>query len=513
MRRLLIVDDERIIRDGLARSLDWHSIGIGSVETASDGQKAYDIIRKAPVDIVVTDIVMPEMDGISLIKRCAQEGLPVQFVILSSYDDFQYAQEAIRSGVCEYVLKPCNPIELKKTLVRLLEKIDSSEQQMKTSEKALNDVKTMLPHAKVQILEELLHAQQPDELRAQSLQKLLHLKSERYCFLFYPLEWHGEKMPGTNSMMEAVERTFPDTVCCVEKNNLMVVSGETSKENSLKLAGFLRQTARENGFTGQTVLLSTPRKLSQLYQCYQKAAALSHLFFYFDNNNLIYMDSVDIQENPDMNSVQGFFPPFTEAMKKARPEQATELVNELFQLFRRERYGFAAVQKICLRLSLITAREKESCEQDSFKNISLISFAENVQSLYDILTQEINQVAVLRRQGMYSALSKPVQITMDYIQSHLDDGELSLSQVAGNVLFINADYLGKLFKKECGIKFSSYLLTMRMDRAKQLLRDTDDTIQKIAAMTGFSNNPSYFSQTFKKCTGMLPKEYRSAARA
>lgn len=509
MRKLLIVDDERIIREGLAKSLDWQSLGIDSVETAPDGKKAYEKIKKDSIDIVVTDIVMPELDGIGLIQRCAGEQIRTQFVILSSYDDFQYAQQAIRSGVCEYILKPCDPLELKKVLVGLIEKMNHSDEQLNSSAEALDEIKNILPHAKVKIMEELLHTVQPDAGRAESLRKLLHLNSDSYRLILYPLEWSSDRQPATDALIQKIESNFPDTVSCTESNHLLVIAGQTPSFSLSELALSLQKITKHSGFTDTTILVSEPTEFSKLYQSYQKAISLSHVLFYFNHTNILMTDRITLQENPDAHNTEGLLVNFTEAMKTNQTSLAIDLFQELFELFRKEKYSFEIIRKICLRLYLTTLRDKKLEETKYVDNISLLSYADNAQNLYDILLQEINRIVVSRKEKLYSTFSKPIRITIDYIAGHLSDSELSLSQVASKVLFINADYLGKLFKKECGIKFSNYLLTLRMDEAKSLLHTTDLPIQQIALEVGFTNNPSYFSQIFKKFTGMLPKEYRN----
>ena len=246
-KSLLIVDDEPIIREGLSRCLDWAEIGITRVLTAGDGAEAYKMISRGGIDIVLTDIVMPELTGLELVEKCRAEGLDCIFLILSSYSEFEYMHGAILQRVSDYILKPCDPQLLWETLVRLLSESD-------------------------------------------------------------------EGTPG-------------------------------------------------------------------------------------------------------------------EAPADAPP-----------------RY------------------------------------------------------------------SGPIATALSYMEEHLGDSALTLTRIAHEVLFMNADYFGKLFKRECGVKFSTYLLSMRMDLARRLLADTNDSIGLVAEACGFGCNYAYFSQIFRLHTGSTPSDFRSAAR-
>ena len=106
MRTLLIADDERIIREGLAGSLDWHELGISQVLLASDGEEALQIVRSQKVDIALVDIEMPEMDALQLIEQSRRDACTTEFIIITGYDNFKYAQKAIQCGGFDYLLKP-----------------------------------------------------------------------------------------------------------------------------------------------------------------------------------------------------------------------------------------------------------------------------------------------------------------------------------------------------------------------------------------------------------------------
>ena len=128
MMRLLIAEDERVIRETICRMIDWKSNGIALIGACSNGLEAYDMIIDECPDIVLTDIRMPELDGLGLVERVRETELDVQFVIISGYSEFEYAKSAIKFGVCEYLLKPCDEDEILRALAHAAEKVEQSRE-------------------------------------------------------------------------------------------------------------------------------------------------------------------------------------------------------------------------------------------------------------------------------------------------------------------------------------------------------------------------------------------------
>ncbi|SHE72498.1 response regulator [Clostridium fallax] len=125
MCKVMLVDDEKLILNGLLNIIDWDSIGLKVTETANDGQEAYEKYKKNPVDIIITDITMPKLTGLQLIEKLKNEGCEnTKFIILSGYDDFSYAKKAIYLGIENYILKPIDEEELEKTLITVVNKIN-----------------------------------------------------------------------------------------------------------------------------------------------------------------------------------------------------------------------------------------------------------------------------------------------------------------------------------------------------------------------------------------------------
>ena len=156
MRTLLIADDERTIREGIAGAINWASIGISRVLQASDGREAKDLIQSERPDIAIVDIIMPEMTGIELISYYRKRGDGPEFVIISGYGEFDYAQEAIRNHVYHYLLKPCDIDEISVTVENIVNKLDH-DQRLETERRQMREhISMLIPQAREQIFRDFI---------------------------------------------------------------------------------------------------------------------------------------------------------------------------------------------------------------------------------------------------------------------------------------------------------------------------------------------------------------------
>jgi len=511
MRNLLIVDDERIIRVGISKCLNWHNLGISEVFTASNGIEALEIIKTQNIDIVVADIVMPELTGIELIEKCRSENIAAEFVILSSFDDFKYAQKAIKNGVCEYLLKPCNPEELKNVILKLQNKLDLTDIQNAKSTKMNKRMEALLPHAKAQVLHELFLTPTVNKKRLEELCSFLQLKSGDYCLLLLPLNFNPNIIIDQKNVITSMSKKFEDYIFCFEKNQFYVFTDNTSKESITDIAKKLQSCAFELELEDSYVIVSRMIDIQGISRSHQKAMEISHLMYYFEPNEIIYSNSINLYEYLQDNLVmEKLIHDMSEAILITDTSESLSQLEKIFTLFKSNYYSFKSVQEICLRIYLSIINGSKADDKYYVEKLSLINQAVSVQAIYDILVQEISHIVISNSENLYDTYSKTVRTAIDYINENLADCTLSLNKIASSVLYMNVDYFGKLFRKECGIKFSNYLLALRMNKAKQLLNSTETSITNVAEQVGFEDSPNYFSHLFKKYTGVLPKDYKNS---
>ena len=183
MKKLLIADDERIIREGLYNSIDWRAMGIEQVFLASNGKQALDIIETEHPDIAVVDIVMPEITGLDLISYCNQKVYGTKFIIISGHSEFEFAQEAMRNKVVSYLLKPCDIDEISQNLINILAELE----QKQASEITFKNMKSRITHlaqvASKQLLRDYLTGVEIDPENLNIIHHLSDLEKPKYRLL------------------------------------------------------------------------------------------------------------------------------------------------------------------------------------------------------------------------------------------------------------------------------------------------------------------------------------------
>lgn len=405
MRTLLIADDERTIREGIAGSIRWESHGISRVFLAGNGKEAYDIINKERPDIAIIDIIMPEMTGMEVISCFSDQDKGPEFIIISGHSEFSYAREAMRNKVNNYILKPCDLEEITGAVERIIADLELRRSMEEERSHLRDHLNLLMPQAQEQILRDSLISASPRTI-------------ELFHKVFNP---------------------------CGEEFRLLLISLESTEEFE---------------------------KLLTLKKCADHLPAIRGWKF-----SAILHDCVAL-------------------VLEANPE--TEIKEAVGQLKKAvSRSPFSGV-----RVAVSEQGPLDRLPEIYKQTWEAIRFFSPLGS--DKRSDEIFFIDASSPQ-----YSRTVQQVIEYVRENLSDSLLSLSHIATNVLYRNPDYLGKLFKKECGIKFSDYLMRVRMEKAKQLIALASDLkIYEVARQVGLGENVAYFGQVFRKYTGMLPSDYR-----
>lgn len=408
MRTLLIADDERTIREGIAGAVDWETLGIYRILLAADGREAYDIILKEHPDIAIVDIIMPEMTGIQIISHFRSKGKGPEFVIISGYGEFDYAQEAIRNNVNNYILKPCDINEIAETIKKIIANLNQKQSDENERLQLKEHINLLMP---------------------QALERM-------FCDFLTGTLSGGDTLQLFHRMLNPGCRKFQLLLFCI---------GDA------------------DGYT----------HLPMLKKCIDAAAATPGWKF-----SAILQDCVVL----------------------AYDAENTIPVKETVRAICREagRYG---VTNIRAAVSGREVLEKlPGLYRETREAVKLISFCDGSRLPEDLPLVDAST----------SRYCSSVRKVIQYTRDHLDDSSLSINHIALNLLYLNPDYLGKLFKKEYGAKYSDYLMTVRMEKARQIILASGDLrVYEIARQVGLGDNATYFSQLFRKFTGMLPSEYKA----
>ena len=503
--RALIVDDERIIVNGIMRLPIWLTLDIEPVP-AMTGLQALELMEQSRFDLIITDIRMPEMDGLEFISQMRKVYPDIPTVVLSGYDSFAYAKEAIHYGVVDYLLKPISQLDLSDTITRIFHGIEEKKEARQQEEMLRGTVKQTIRDADAQQLENgLLGGRENDRID--------RLLGSRYILAeCIPCDMEEENLGGLNLLLENIKqivlgprRDTGAVVTLFMGHVVFAVNEETMDFN--RLLSEFRDWSEKNEFPFSVswVLAGPGDILSDRYSLLTRIS--SYRFYY---------DEFCILSEKEMKSADGepCFEALEEAVKKGNAESALTEMEKVIDDLRLLNKSPEETRTYCVRLYLILAKyTNEHVRETGIVKLLMTGAYTDFNGLAAMLRQLLTRWETGKSEQNLASFSSIVRKAMLYVHDHLDDEELSIAAVAGTVLFIHPDYFGKLFKKETGIAFTRYVMDLRMDRAKKLIAKRPDIkVYELCEATGFGDNPHYFSQVFRSCCGCTPSEYKRAMR-
>jgi two-component system response regulator YesN len=442
--KLLIVDDERDIREGLGR-FDWKSLGIEVSGICDNGLSAFSHVMDDPVDIILTDIRMPIMNGLDLIEKVRKQFPFIKIVVLSGCDDFDYALSCITNGVLGYLLKPTDPDQLIETFNKITQQLND-EKQIKVRLSTLERKARFTTKAfKNSFLKDILQRSlMPDEMEEGCLYGELIFDAELY------------------------------TVCVFQLDGIMEKKASITA-NNWKLIIF----ALDN------IMDELWEQTDMGYRWVDPASADCCIIV---TDPCLQRDMEKLKNEvhrtkENLNKVKGLFKT-TISVGIGSSEQRPEDI-------------WSSAKNARIALSSITDGDKTAVypSQNSYMSMQSESDHENT----DIECAE--KLEKYRQSGRQIINAAQKYINDNYSRS------ITLAEVAGHV-YINTTYLSTLFKELTGENFVHYITKCRVKKAQELLRDVQYNVCEIGEMVGYEN-PRYFSEVFKKNVGMTPYEFRN----
>lgn len=501
MLRLVIAEDEKTTRETISRFIDWQAHGIELIGACANGIDAYDMIIDEYPDIVLTDIRMPGLDGLGLIERVQSMDMGVEFIILSGYGEFEYAKTAMRYGVREYLLKPCNKEQIIEAIRNMETVITKRKENSRIRQEKDRMADQFSTEIKKQFTIEAVTGTDDFSSLMERYGKLLNFPQGDY-HLYYVSFLEENLLPDFVERVSAMRRLYKLDFCfnvLYVKNTAMMMlcmTGESDKPgfdralDSLRLEGGQVDPSwwEESYDTVQSMLEGLVKRLQRY-------------------SRIILVDD-DHRNQEIYNYVTAFrqIDPAVEALEYiSEIEEMRALLAEFFSTIE----DVELARMLAMRLVVQTATRS--------RLLQTINGSEFLSSLYQSGSiAEIRALAEERllylsgeRERHKSSYKDFVNRAMEYVREHLADPQLSMKWLAENHLYMNVDYFSRQFIKETGEKFSAYLNRARMEKARELILQYDsDRIYKVAEQVGCGHNPQYFSQLFKKWSGFTPSQYR-----
>jgi len=521
LHRAILVDDEPFTRKGLMKLIDWETCGFQIVGEADNGEDALELIKRVQPELVITDIRMPVIDGLELIRCVTMENIAAPyFIIISGYNDFNYAQQAMRYGVHDFVVKPIDEIEFAHTLTKLNDKLKLKQEEQVRNNRLLGG----------EMIQSLILGE-ANEATISEWEQRLHLKEEdRIFYLFAELNDNYNWFPYEEKVSYArFKELVEQELVRIASAEQPICLNEHRNRIGILLPGYLlaqwggdlerlliafRDALDEH--LGKGVFLyagSAVQGLSEIRESYKTAKEAILYKYINEDSRIVIFDQIQSEKLNYIGFDPADFNKFMEQMEELQLEAAITIVNKWFHDFREKRYAPEAVKmniQLCLMGILKTIRNMEGDEQSLLTLGPLLSWHDSHLSLGELkklfiafIEESQLSIAELRREQLKSDIQK----IKSYIEANYSQN-ISLKSIAA-LFYVNPVYLGQLFKKTYRVYFNEFLLQLRVNEAKKLLRQSRTMrIYEIAEKIGFSN-ADYFVTQFEKIEHMTPTEYRN----
>lgn len=512
MYRILLVDDERIIREGIAAIIDWEAHDLMFLGAVRNGIEAYDAIVREHPQIVITDIKMPVLDGLELIAKVKGEFPEIIFIVLSGYSEFELAKEAMRHGVKHYLLKPCNEHKIIDVLQNVKNELRQNEQKEIFIRNNRENLEKVMPLVREQFIHDFITNRSYTKDEYDYFCKLLGMEERPFrMILLQPDGEYGyEEMFGLMSITDNLlgkDRYFST----IMKNQILTLVYNLDDEQIIEAINQVKKTFAYYHDLEVSIAYSEANTFENAQLVYKEVQECLKYSFYLGPGSII--TKKDIEPNISMkDSIIFDFDTVAMSIKSGNIEVTQTQVINFFNQLQIKQIGINLSKIYAMELFLIIIRQSRTERMEN--HIDKIVDLQRMNSLAQVQSfiQEIaDQVAMANRERIVNTHNKLIRMIVEYVENHMENEDLSLKWLASEKIFMNVGYLSKLFIKETGEKFSHYLTKVRMEKAKQLIKEsTDDRIREVAQKVGLGNNPQYFSQLFKKYTGFAPSEYKKA---
>lgn len=537
MLKVFLVEDEAIIREGLRDSIPWQQYGYTFVGEAGDGEQALPLIRKLKPDVLLTDIKMPFMDGLALSKIVAREMPGMKIIIISGYDDFEYARQAIGIGVEQYLLKPVAKSMMIKTLQEVQQKIQNEREQENYMEKFRSEMQEYEQFSRRSLFEEIVNGDLSIEecyLRASQLN--MDIQGPCYNIVLYTLQSKRESVGETNEPLiqlrdELSHYFMGHSEYLLVRQNLttfaVLVKGEEyhvegyTKICVEKIRKFAENYEKDVDWY---VAAGTPvERFRFLPDCYAQTSRIlahrhllpeHHIFTEDNTRSLVNGEEEKSLNNLDMakidpNLLKGF-------LQNGLIEELNDFVDDFILSL-----GEAAKSKLFCQYLVLNVRftsiaylESLGYAQEEFLNslecIKNMGLTVSKEELRIYIKEMLGRAMEMRDHQSKNQYRDIIGKAIEYIEENYAAEYISLTEVA-KYTNVSANYFSAAFSQEMQQTFVEYLTMKRMEKAKELLRETDKRTAEIAAAVGYKD-PHYFSFVFKKTQGCTPRDYKTGGR-
>lgn len=529
--KILLVEDDFIVRQGILYSIDWKSHHLEICGEAMNGEQGYDMAINMQPDIIITDIRMPVMDGLQLAEKIKKVHPEMEIIILSGYDDFSYAKEAIHIGVHEYLLKPIDAEEFLKCVCKLRDSIEEKRKMNQIHQEKEDVIKENKKDIQANLLNKIIQptiSEKEKHIRNnlstlgivfdKPVYKVLLLTIEDFLF-FTKGQLEEEKLEILQRINDIIEDTFFNGVhieSFINKYGQFVILMNAEKISKLYIEDCcltITNRVLEEGFQCIFSCGTEKTALSEVYISYQESVSALHQHICQKGQNIIYFNGNTIQDNWMFGDIKEEEQLILECMQTYDTEGMIHCMERIFQKAITEQQTFKSVQATCTKLIALLIAQLEEMLVLKEEVLSLfVESEQKIQQTFSIKYLEFSmknfilELSDVLKNNKNDKYNRFVSDAMDYVENHYKN-KISVKDIATKLL-ITPNYFSQIFKAQMGMNFTDFLNEYRVKKAKQLLKNNNLKVYEVSELVGYQNY-KYFNKIFKKYTGTSPKEYQT----
>lgn len=522
MFKVAIVDDEIWICRMIQKLIDWDELGLELAFVENDGESALERIIEERPDIVLSDIRMPDMDGMEMIERMRKKKIESRVIIISGYPDFDYAKKVMSYGAYEYLLKPVDKEELKNVLIKIVDDLKKETAQKEKIYHQNENIEKIKDVTSELFLKKLVAKRGIEvSLLTLAISRILGNVENFYTVIVVKSILDSRNNNESLEFIKNYNEFYSDINKNSRKitfyiNNLRVFIINYGESNADKIDEYLKQEYSELKYNqGRNVVISYSDKFSDIKDmesAFDKAVSGSCQYMNAKNEKYLY------PYTPEYDHEHGLIPRELTKMLIINVEALSvknmmEIIHQMYVIIYDKAKGRPHfVLDLSIKISNLILTTLKGVDESSeyefqmqnefFEKICACNRVEDFeQTTIDFYGEKIEELYERRRKKSVNIISKAKQFIAQNYQR-----KITLGDVAAH-LYLNPKYFSNIFKKEVGIGFVEYVNSVRIDVSKDLLKGNKYSIGQIASKVGFSD-PKHFSKLFKKKTSTTPKEYR-----
>lgn len=525
--KVFIVDDEYLIRNLIKMKVDWEEAGMEVVGESGSAEEALQLVDKLAPDIIFTDICMPSMNGIEFSKVIMEKHPEIKIIVVTGYDDFEYARDSVRIGVSDYILKPINTEEIMDILEKLKAEILSKRKHEEEFGMLRKQIDKSMPILRERFLNELLLENlSVDDIESKTKFFNLNISNECGKFQTAVIEIDDKADDGIDDnriilsiqCLNIVNESFKDNndvIVFFDNGRRIVILSGSGQVDVVQMCENIKKKINDEleCFVNIGIGMKVDGAENIRFSYKEAIEAVNYKVIAGKNEVISYRD-IHVGEKIQHHMDEDRLSKLNMYINAGAKENALEILNDIFLINSSDSYEAMEQMRlgaldVLLSCQYVASQHKinlSELRKKYEKTNSLILKIDNLPELKKAMKECVEDITQLMKKTNEVKVNSIIENVKEYLNDNISNQELTLKNVAKE-FYISSGHLGRLFKQNTSMTFVEYLTSIRIEKIKKLLLETDFKGSKICEECGISD-PHYLSILFKKQTGISINEFK-----